>query len=36
VLGALFKELLETDAPDFEARVEAIQRLSRHAGTVTF
>jgi hypothetical protein len=36
VLGALFKELGDIDAPDFQARVEAVQRLARHAGTVSF
>jgi hypothetical protein len=34
VLGALFRELTETEAPDFEARVEAIRRLAHHAATV--
>lgn len=36
VLGALFKELGDTDAPDFRARVGAVQRLARHAGTVSY
>lgn len=36
VLGALFRELGDTEAPDFQARVEAVQRLARHAGTVAF
>lgn len=34
VLGALFKELGDVEAPDFQARVEAVQRLARHAGTL--
>lgn len=34
VLGALFRELGDVEAPDFQARVEAVQRLARHAGTL--
>ena len=36
VLGALFFELGDVDAPDFEARVEAVRRLAQHAGNVSY
>lgn len=36
VLGALFRELGDVEAPDFAARVAAVRRLARHAGTVAY